>query len=454
MKKADTDRSGRGNRESAYIVHPVHAGSDKRRKDHTDLVLDEAAGLVRAIGLELLDMRAVKVARISPGHFLGKGQREIVLQEIERLKPSVVIFNGDLSPVQQRNLEKDWQAKVIDRKGLILEIFGRRAQTREGRLQVELAALEYQKSRIVRSWTHLERQRGGAGFMGGPGERQLELDRRMISEKIERLKRDIEKVRRTRDLARKSRERVPFPVIALVGYTNAGKSTLFNTLTDAGVLAEDLPFATLDPTMRRIKMPGGQPAILSDTVGFITDLPTHLVAAFRATLEQIAYADVIAHVIDVSRGDYAAQREDVIKILQDLGIDYEQDARVLELYNKADALSPEKRQDLERKVRFQGSAVLISALEGEGLESFMKKAAAIVSSGRKAARFCIRITDGKALAWLHRHTEILKRKDKDDTIEVEVMIEDADIGKFREHYGYEPQKQKKPGRKKGKGQAA
>lgn len=424
--------------ETCFIIHPDVAGHAASRT--IDESLAEASGLARAIDLEILHAQACKTAKIQPGHFLGKGHRESIGERIEALKPHVVIVNHALSPVQQRNLEKEWKVKVIDRTGLILEIFGARAQTREGRLQVELAALEFQRSRLVRAWTHLERQRGGAGFMGGPGETQIELDRRIISDKITRLKREISDVRRTREIGRRARDRVPFPVVALVGYTNAGKSTLFNTLTGAGILAEDMLFATLDPTLRRVKLPNGQNVILSDTVGFISDLPTSLVAAFQATLEQTIHADAIVHVIDASRPDCRAQQEDVIRVLGELGIEYERDGRIIEAYNKTDNLSPEALDDLRARTRRADNAVLISALEGAGLAELLGKIAALTSRDRVEARFSIPHADGKALSWLHEHGEIVYRHDDGEgAASCLVRLDAADLARFEDRYGYHPQ---------------
>ena len=423
-------------RDVALIVHPQVSGLKTHGLRNVEAIIDEAEGLARAIDLETVPTHIVNVSKIQAGAFFGKGQREEIAALVEAQKPDIVIVNHTLSPVQQRNLEREWNAKVIDRTGLILEIFGARAQTKEGRLQVDLAALEYQKSRLVRSWTHLERQRGGAGFMGGPGERQIEIDRRLISERITKLKKELEAVKRTRDLGRKSRERVPFPVVALVGYTNAGKSTLFNTLTKANVFAEDLPFATLDPTLRRIGLPNGQTAILSDTVGFISDLPTHLIAAFRATLEETIDADVIVHVIDAARPDYQAQRADVIEILTDLGIDYDEDQRILEVYNKIDAAEYAVVEDLERVAKFDDRVALISALKRRGLEALLEDASAVIGAGRKQSVFDIPFADGKALSWLHAHGEVLREEQGATGAQIAVMLEPADLSKFIAQFGY------------------
>jgi len=421
--------------ESAYIVQPVVRNALHMRD--TEDVIEEIEGLARAIFLNVAKTRIVSYSKIQAGSFFGKGIREDIGRDIVELEPRLVIVNHQLSPVQQRNLEKEWNTKVIDRTGLILEIFGERAQTKEGRLQVDLAALEYQRSRLVRSWTHLERQRGGAGFMGGPGERQIELDRRIISQKITKLKKELEDVRRTRDLGRKSRERVPFPIVSLVGYTNAGKSTLFNRITKAGVFAEDLPFATLDPTMRKITLPNHQVAILSDTVGFIADLPTHLVASFRATLEQVTHADVIVHVIDVSRRDYLAQKQDVISILKDMAIDYESDPRVIEVFNKADLLEDDDFQLVEARKESTVSCVCISALTGAGLDDFLTAVLHVLSQNRQQAIFDIRPEDGKALSWLYEHSDVQNREDQETTIRVHVSMDPADYKRFQQRFEYE-----------------
>lgn len=424
-------------RDTALVIQPV----DKNRLPSRDLadIVEEAEGLARAIDLNVLETQTIKFSNIQAGSFFGKGIRAQIAEKVQNLSPSIIIVNCALSPVQQRNLEKEWNAKIIDRTGLILEIFGARAQTKEGRLQVELAALDYQRSRLVRSWTHLERQRGGAGFMGGPGERQIELDRRMISQRITRLKKELDDVRRTRDLGRQSRERVPFPIVSLVGYTNAGKSTLFNHMTNADVFAEDLPFATLDPTMRKITLPSNQEAILADTVGFISDLPTHLIAAFRATLEQIIHADVILHVIDISRKGYMAQKQDVISILSDLGVEYDQDERIIEVLNKADQLPAEKFSDFERDSKFSNRpTLLVSAIKEQGIDTLQDLIAEITSRNHQTILYSISIQDGKALSWLYQNGEVLDRSDSEQNIQIEVSLANSDVQKFQNEFSYMP----------------
>lgn len=399
-----------------------------------DLV-EEAEGLVHAIHLEVSSTRVVKVSRISPAQLIGKGGAEEIAKAVEEENPVVVVVNYRLTPVQQRNLEKLWNVKVIDRTGLILEIFGERAQTKEGRIQVDLALLEYQKSRLVRSWTHLERQRGGGGFMGGPGETQIELDRRIITDRIAQLKRDLEQVRRTRDLGRKHRERVPFPTVALVGYTNAGKSTLFNRLTGASVFAEDLVFATLDPTLRRLELPNGKTVILSDTVGFIADLPTTLVEAFRATLEQVQYADIILHVRDVSSPDHPWQREDVINVLTELGIDYGTDKRIYEVLNKVDAVGAEAMEDFRREALYsEGRMVPVSARTGEGIDALLRGLAAAVSQADEIFAYLIPPGDGRAIAWLHTHGEVTGQSEEDGNMLVKVRLSADNRGRFHTRF--------------------
>jgi len=426
-------------RDTAYLIQPVDKAKSLRRALQD--IIEEAEGLARAIDLNVLKTNNANCSKIQAGSYFGKGIREQIAQDINLLEPDVIIVNTTLSPIQQRNLEKEWNTKIIDRTGLILEIFGERAQTKEGRLQVDLAALEYQKSRLVRSWTHLERQRGGAGFMGGPGERQIEIDRRQLSQRITRLKKELTEVRRTRDLGRKSRERVPFPIVSLVGYTNAGKSTLFNDITHADVYAEDLPFATLDPTMRKIILHGGKEAILSDTVGFISDLPTHLVESFRATLEQITYADVIIHIIDSSREDYAAQREDVINILHDLGIDYDKDERIIEVYNKCDLLDEERLQDFQRLQKTSPvPCCLISAYHSKGIKALLKETSSIAMRDSSVYTYKVDVEDGKAIAWLYAHGEVLERKDKNTNLAITTLLEPSLAKKFTKVFGYAPAK--------------
>ena len=417
--------------ESALVIHAV-LPKGNRDEDYLAERLEEAAGLAQAINLKVLDVYSVNVSKISPANLLSKGIIENIAKQVEEEEPDVVIMDATLSPVQQRNLERAFNAKVIDRTGLILEIFGDRAQTKEGRIQVDLALLEYQKSRLVRAWTHLERQRGSTGFVGGPGETQIELDRRMIGDRITKLKKELQEVRRTRGLAKATREKVPFPVVALVGYTNAGKSTLFNKLTGANVYAEDLPFATLDPTMRKLKLKGGQEIILSDTVGFISDLPTHLVESFRATLEQVAEADIILHVRDVSRADHERQAEDVIEILESLGIEYETDGRILELWNKIDKLDTDEHAEVSRKAKFSERICPISALTGQGLAELFEDISVLLSLDHVEKEISLPITDGKALAWLYENADIIKRKDDDHTIHLKVVISDSKLKKYEQ----------------------
>jgi GTPase len=415
------------------------AESFSRARDLND-ILEEAQGLAQAIHLRVVGVHSFNLAKISPSTLLGKGMVESLVQEVSRLTPTVVIVNSKLSPVQQRNLEKALQCKVIDRTGLILEIFGERAQTKEGRIQVDLAMLEYQKSRLVRSWTHLERQRGGGGFMGGPGETQIELDRRIISDRISQFKKDLEQVRRTRDLGRQNRQKVPFPIIALVGYTNAGKSTLFNHLTGANVFAEDLPFATLDPTLRRLKLPDGKTVILSDTVGFIADLPTMLIEAFRATLEQVIYADIILHVRDVSTHDHPWQRQDVIDVLTSLGIDYAHDPRVYEIFNKMDVVPADQIDDLKRSAQFSDDRIFcISAITGDGIEPLLKRISHHLSAQDVVLTYSLPSHDGKALSWLHQEGEVLEQKPDvhdSNTLLVQVKLSADNRGRFESRFHY------------------
>ena len=375
--------------------------------------LDEAVGLAQAIDLNVLAAIPVTLSALRPATYLGKGKVEEIAGLVRADSVGLVVMDCALTPVQQRNLEKAWGAKVIDRTGLILEIFGRRARTREGSLQVELAHLSYQKSRLVRSWTHLERQRGGFGFLGGPGETQIEADRRLIQERMSRIERDLGTVTRTRALHRASRRRVPYPIVALVGYTNAGKSTLFNRLTAADVLAENMLFATLDPTSRAIKLPHGETAILSDTVGFISDLPTMLVAAFRATLEDVIAADVLLHVRDISHGETEAEAGDVQRVLRDLGINPEDRHRVIEVWNKADLLARDERERLAataERMPADERPVLVSAVTGDGLETLLRAVELRIAKGRPSFQVILDPADGQGLNWLYEQSEVLDRR--------------------------------------------
>lgn len=412
------------------MIHPDREGRGSARKPEARL--EEAAGLALALDLEVRETMVVVLRKLTPATLFGKGKVEEirVLVEVEDL--DVVIIDDALTPVQQRNLEKAWGVKVIDRTGLILEIFARRARTREGRLQVELARLTYERSRLVRTWTHLERQRGGFGVMGGPGETQIETDRRLIAEKIGKLKRELIEVRRTRTLQRSARKRVPFPTVALVGYTNAGKSTLFNRLTHAEVVAEDMLFATLDPTLRTLKLPDGRPAILSDTVGFISDLPHELVEAFRATLEEVKEADVVLHVRDIASEESKAQAGDVRTVLQRLGVDMDE-RRILEVWNKADLLPLENRAEvLNDARRAKPPAVVVSAVTGDGCDDLLAAVSALVDETPPVDIY-MPAGEGAALAWLYRNGRVIDRgEDKDGSVRMGVSLTAQALGQFEQ----------------------
>lgn len=400
------------------VLHPdIRDRADTR--DPGD-ALAEAVSLAEALDLDIIDARIVPLPRARAGTLFGSGKLAELRDFIDSEEIGLVIVNGPLTPVQQRNLERDWKCKVLDRTGLILEIFGDRAHTREGELQVELAHLSYQKSRLVRSWTHLERQRGGYGFLGGPGETQIEADRRALSERIDRLKRQLEKVTRTRGLHRAARARVPYPVVALVGYTNAGKSTLFNRLTGSSVMAKDMLFATLDPTMRAVELPEGGRIILSDTVGFISDLPTQLVAAFRATLEEVRAADLILHVRDISHHERELQAANVRNILTELGVDPDDEKRLREVWNKIDLLAPEEAAAAANAAARNPRVSVISARTGQGVDALLR---AVADDLREAAReetLHLRYDQGRERAWLFEHNLVLDERRLDDGLELDV----------------------------------
>lgn len=427
----------------AVVIAPVLKASRAKSDPTTTTTrsdearLEEAVGLALAIDLTVVHSAVVPVSQPKPGTLLGAGKIEEIKAALDEHNAGLVIIDHAITPVQQRNLEKEWNAKVIDRTGLILEIFGRRASTKEGTLQVELAHLNYQKGRLVRSWTHLERQRGGAGFMGGPGETQIEADRRLLQDKIIKLERELEQVRRTRQLHRSKRKKVPHPIVALVGYTNAGKSTLFNRITGAGVLAEDMLFATLDPTLRRMKLPQGRTVILSDTVGFISDLPTHLVAAFRATLEEVLEADLILHVRDMSDPDSGAQSSDVLRILADLGID-EKDgaARILEVWNKIDRLEPEERAALVQKAQTQPNVIAVSAISGEGVDGLLGEINQRLSGVLVERDVIVPVMQLQLLPWVYDHSIVDVREDLDDgNVRLELRLTETEAAELDRRLG-------------------
>jgi len=416
------------------VLHPVLKVAPSEERDGArspEARLDEAMGLAAAINLRVMHADVVRVGRWRPATLIGSGAVENYATIIAGKEIAVAVIDAAVSPVQQRNLERAWKCKVIDRTGLILEIFGARARTHEGSLQVELAALSYQRSRLVRSWTHLERQRGGFGFLGGPGESQLEIDRRLIGERIAKLKRELEDVKRTRSLHRGARRRVPYPVVALVGYTNAGKSTLFNRLTRAEVVAQNTLFATLDPTMRRLPLPSGRQAILSDTVGFVSDLPTHLVAAFRATLEEVTEADLIVHVRDVHHPDSEAQRSDVHTVLVDLGLGDAVEHGMVEVLNKIDLIDSERRAVLQNQAHRNRDVVPISAVTGEGCDGLMDVLDHRLDGDRHLVHLDVPVSDGAAIAWLYQHGEVVNRKDDEQAAHVAVRLSEADLGRFK-----------------------
>lgn len=398
--------------------------------------LEEASGLALAIGLHVIEAKAVMLNAPRPSTLFGKGKVEEIALEVEAGEANLVVVDSELTPIQQRNLERAWSCKVIDRTALILEIFAERARTKEGKLQVELAQLTYQKSRLVRSWTHLERQRGGFGFMGGPGETQIEADRRLINERITKLKRQLQTVVKTRELHRKVRRDVPYPQVALVGYTNAGKSTLFNQLTRAKVMAEDLLFATLDPTLRAVKLESGITVILSDTVGFISDLPTELIAAFRATLEEVLEADLLLHVRDISHPDTEYQKADVLDVLKSLYNREEAKENIIEVWNKMDRLPSDQRDALQARARKQG-ACLVSALKGEGTDALLALLdAKLQGQLYRTVSYSLPVTAGKAIAWLYGNAKVI-RCDEDasgESLTYQLRIAPKDLARFEKQF--------------------
>lgn len=430
--------NGAGSGEGCLVIHPYQKGrgaSISASGRDPQARLDEIVGLAMAIHLDIRASEIIALTQIRSNTYFGKGTLERLETILHAQDLGLVIIDAHLSPVQQRNLERAWNCKVLDRTGIILEIFGERARTKEGSLQVELAHMTYQRSRLVRSWTHLERQRGGAGFMGGPGETQIEVDRRLIDQRIVKLKRQLKDVKRTRELHRAARRKVPYPIVALVGYTNAGKSTLFNQLTQSDVFAKDQLFATLDPTMRAVVLPGGKNVILSDTVGFISDLPHELVEAFHATLEEVLEAQVVVHVRDIAHGDSEAQAKDVAEVLKELGLDDEalQD-RLIEVRNKADMLSADEHAlQVNQVKRADLPMVLTSAITGEGVADFLAAVEARLSHAHETIEVTLQPADGKRLAWLYAHGDVTERRDDEDgQIHLTVKLEPANARRFEQ----------------------